>query len=212
MTVCDALDTEAPPIIVREKSGSQAAILGTQIGFRLMEVDDHHELSGAAYPFSHFAAPGVVQAMRRAARQSGKRGSSVQDRLSGSHPPQVAGAILCAHADADLSGRPFGGARAPDHGPLSGAKSMVSEPDLPPEVLAEVIGKAIHRIYANWADEPIQALDGKTPRQATATPAGLERVKGLLRSYEAGEREQAAHQGRPVVSYAILWNALGITP
>src|SRR3954453_2602614 len=43
-------------------------------------------------------------------------------------------------------------------------------------------------MYAHWADEPIQALDGKTPRQAIKTPAGLERVKGLLRRYESLRR------------------------
>jgi len=36
---------------------------------------------------------------------------------------------------------------------------------------------------------------------AIATPAGLERVKGLLREYEEGERQQSAAQGRPAVFY-----------
>jgi antitoxin Xre/MbcA/ParS-like protein len=54
-------------------------------------------------------------------------------------------------------------------------------PDLPPDVMAEIIEKAIRQSYANWPDEPIPALGGKTPRQAIRTPAGLERVKGLLR-------------------------------
>lgn len=40
--------------------------------------------------------------------------------------------------------------------------------------------------------------------------AGLERVKGLLRSYEAGEREQANEQGRRAISYQFLWHALGL--
>ena len=51
--------------------------------------------------------------------------------------------------------------------------------------MAQLMTEAIHRSYANWADEPIPALDHKTPRQAIKTSAGLERVKGLLRSYEA---------------------------
>jgi hypothetical protein len=87
-----------------------------------------------------------------------------------------------------------------------------AESDLPPEVYADVIEETMHRLYANWADEPIQALGGKTPRQAIKTPAGLERVKGLLREYEANEKQQAAQQNRRIISFEFLWRALGITP
>ena len=40
--------------------------------------------------------------------------------------------------------------------------------------------------------------------------SGLERVKGLLRSYEDGEAQQAAQQGRRAISYQFLWDALGL--
>ncbi len=94
--------------------------------------------------------------------------------------------------------------------PVAGAASAGAAVDLPPEVLADVIEKALLRSYANWADEPIPALDGRTPRQAIATAAGLERVKGLLRSYEDGEVDMAARDGRRTISYQFLWDALGI--
>lgn len=86
-----------------------------------------------------------------------------------------------------------------------------STPDLRPEVMAQAIEQVLHRHYANWADEAIPALGGRTPLQAISTPAGLERVKGLLREYEEGERQQSAAQGRPAVSYQFLWDALGIS-
>jgi hypothetical protein len=82
--------------------------------------------------------------------------------------------------------------------------------DLPPEVLQQAIEQVVRRHYANWCDEAVPLLGGLTPRQAIATPAGLERVKGLLREYEDGERRQAAAQGRPAMSYQFLWDALGI--
>lgn len=69
----------------------------------------------------------------------------------------------------------------------------------------------LHRQYMKGADETIPALDGRTPRQAITTPAGLERVKGLLREYEEGEGQQSAAQGRPAVSYQFLWDAVGIS-
>ena len=82
---------------------------------------------------------------------------------------------------------------------------------LDPETMFGVMESVIRKMYANWAAEPIPALSGQTPRQAIKTPAGLERVKGLLRSYEDGEARQAAQQGRREVSYQFLWDALGLT-
>jgi hypothetical protein len=83
--------------------------------------------------------------------------------------------------------------------------------DLPPEVAAEIIENTLRRMYGNWADEPIPALDHKTPRYAIKTKPGLERVKGLIRSYEAAEKQQAVQQGRRVISFDFLWNDLGIS-
>lgn len=80
-----------------------------------------------------------------------------------------------------------------------------------PEDLTKLMESALHRMYVNWADEPVPILQNQTPRQAMATPAGLERVKGLIRSYEASEGLQAEQQEREPVSYAFLWEALGLT-
>ncbi len=82
---------------------------------------------------------------------------------------------------------------------------------LPPDVLAQALEQVIHRHFAHWCDETIPALGGLTPRQAITNSTGLERVKGLLREYEDGERRQCAAQGRPAVSYQFLWDALGIS-
>jgi hypothetical protein len=92
--------------------------------------------------------------------------------------------------------------------PVAAASSASS---LPSEVLAQAFEQVVHRHYAHWCDEAIPALGGLTPRQAITTSAGLERVKGLLREYEDGERRQCAAQGRPAVSYQFLWDALGIS-
>jgi len=309
MTLCDALDTDEPPITVREKSGSQASLVGTHVGVRIMEVTGHHELSGAAYPFSRLAGPRVVAALREAVQQLGSRRKDLPELLSttirrqwlaqyfapmpmptmmdaytgeplllitdhyrvkdwpalvtslstqrdvdGDHESGWNRLIDCkdgqtrtalsinpgngadrisvfyktqAYAD---RGRPWFDALAGSavqfvSRELSDPKGMLANlpagherkpraagAELPPEVMAQVVEQAIHRMYANWADEPIPALDNKTPRQAIKTPAGLERVKGLLRGYEASEKQQAQEQGRRVISYAFLWEALGIAP
>ena len=92
---------------------------------------------------------------------------------------------------------------------------VLDTPPLPPGLSAEAatdaMAQMLHRVYAHWADEAVPALDHQTPRQAIATAAGLERVKGLLRSYQDGEATMAAQQGRRSVPFDFLWAALGIT-
>jgi SEC-C motif/Protein of unknown function (DUF2384) len=94
--------------------------------------------------------------------------------------------------------------------PRAARAGTASTDALPPDVLAQAIEQTLGKYYANWCDEPIPALGGKTPRETIATPAGLERVKGLLRSYEDGERRQSTDQRRPAFSYQFLWDGLGI--
>lgn len=102
-------------------------------------------------------------------------------------------------------------ARADEAGDIDKpAESTPPASGLSPEVLAQALEQVVRRHYAHWCDETIPALGGLTPRQAITTPTGLERVKGLLREYEDGERRQCAAQGRPALSYQFLWDALGI--
>lgn len=308
LTLCDSLDAEAPPIIVREKSGSQAAMLGIQMGARIMEVDGHHELSGAAYPFSQLAGTLAVGQMRAARDRFDGPAEELPHLLSSIIQRQwlaqfFAPAPMPAFRDA-YSGEPMllitdhyrvkdwvaltqslstqadvegdresgwdrlidcndGETRAlatinaekrpdritvfyktqryADEGSLwfesvagdavlflsrelsdpagllrnmpagHGAKPADPSLGLSPEALAELVDETLRRMYANWPDESIPALANKTPRQAITTPAGLERVKGLLRSYEASEMRQAAQQGRRTISFDFLWQALGIS-
>lgn len=92
----------------------------------------------------------------------------------------------------------------------SADQSRAMPAGLTPEMMAEAIEAVIKRSYANWADEPIPHLQNRTPRQAIKDATGLERVKGLLRSYEDGEAQMAAQQGRRQISYQFLWDALNL--
>ena len=307
MRLCDALDTEAAPVMVYEKSGSEHAQIGNLIGVRIMEVDGHHEISGAAYPFSRLMNASLLAELHAVVEDAAVQGEKLPHRLSAiirrcwiaqhvrSLPlPTVIDAhsgdpilLITDHyrvknwdnlaaaletqpdiegnrasgwarhfdcADGQIrqsvsinlgksedrielfyktqnyadQGRPwfealvgksveFAGRVLSD--PRSAMKNLptgktgssaTTVPNLPPEALAEAVEKVLHHTYANWSDEPIPALGGKTPRQAIATATGRERVWGLLRSYEAGEKDQAAQQGRREISYAFLWEELGL--
>jgi len=308
ITLCDALDAKAPPVTVLEASGSQMLEPGMHAGFRVMKVGDHHELSGAAYPFSRLMGPQVVEFLREGVREFKKfpedraafisfgisrkwleqyvaptQMPTVMDAYSGEPILLITdhyrvtdwdGLAAALAAQPDVEGDRSAGwsrfidcedgqrrslvviniERKPnnislfyktqsyadqsrpwfDHlaGPfvtfiareltdLEGAMAkrgkQTAKPrkseglDVPPEIAAEIIEKTLRRMYGNWADEPIPALDHRTPRDAIKTKPGLERVKGLIRSYEAGEKRQAAQQGRREVSFDFLWNDLEIS-
>ncbi len=55
-----------------------------------------------------------------------------------------------------------------------------------PEVRAQITAMMQDR-WKRWLDEPIPALDGKTPRQAAKTKEGRERLEALLFSFERRE-------------------------
>lgn len=307
MRLCDALDTEAAPVMVYEKSGSEHAQVGNLIGVRIMDVDGHHEISGSAYPFSRLMNASLLAELHAVVDGAAVQGERLPHGLSAiirrrwiaqyarplplptvidSHSgdpillitdhyrvnnwDDLAAALEtqsdiegdrisgwarlfdCADGQTRQSvsinlgksedrielfyktqnyadqGRPWFEALAGKSVEFAGrvlsdprsamknlptgkpGSSATTVPNLPPEALAEAVEKALRRSYANWSDEPIPALGGKTPRQAIATATGRERVRGLLRSYEAGEKVQAAQQGRREISYAFLWEALGL--
>ena len=59
LTLVDALDYAVGPLEVRERSASRTLEPGNVLGVRLVEVDDHLELSGALYSFSPLHASSV---------------------------------------------------------------------------------------------------------------------------------------------------------
>jgi SEC-C motif/Protein of unknown function (DUF2384) len=305
LTLADALDTEAPPLLVQERMGSESARPGMLIGCRVMSIGDHLELSGAIYPFSVLVEPGALAAARsELAAQHHPEDHAYMVGLAIARrwvqqmvgPPAIPAMVdassgeplllindhyqvldaqaltLALERRPDVTANPAGGwhrehkgaddltrvlaAVNPGKQPgrievfyrtqmladegrawfesvageavrhltreISDPRGVLSKAGadssaatapvhLPPEALAEAIEKVLLRSYANWTDEPIPALGGKTPRQAIESPGGLERVKGLLRSYEDAEAERARTQGRRSISYQFLWDGLGIS-
>jgi hypothetical protein len=63
--------------------------------------------------------------------------------------------------------------------------------------------------YRKWVDEPVPALDGKTPREAAKLRTHAERVSLLIRELE-GLYEGALKEGRPAYDPSWLWTELGL--
>jgi len=53
--------------------------------------------------------------------------------------------------------------------------------------MQQVVREMKERHYADWADQPVPALDGRTPREAMRTRSGREQVDALLKHVEYGE-------------------------
>ena len=80
---------------------------------------------------------------------------------------------------------------------------------IPPEVKNKVIGEILERHYATWADVPLPALKGKTPREAVATKQGREAVIDLFKDMENAQL-RAAEIGEPTYDFSRLRKELGV--
>ena len=307
MTLCDVLNEAAEPVVVIERAGSQSARPGMMMGARVMRVQEHHELSGAVYPFSIMAGQDTANRLQEVEDAFGHlpdlaqelawtlMSSWLQQYVAPMRMPEMidsySGDPMVSITDyykvndwqafahvlqtcPDIEGNQVEGwsrlldcddgltrpilsinlSKKPNQvqvfyrtqnyanqgriwledlagSSLSILTRRVADPqsmskqstrsksktaktsaitDIDPKEFSKLIEGVIRKTYANWCDEPIPALSNKTPRQAIQTSAGLERVKGLLRSYQASENEQAKKQGRSEVSYEFLWIELGI--
>jgi len=71
---------------------------------------------------------------------------------------------------------------------MKGAKGPHHESSQhPPEVL-ELLRSVKAEHYASWADEPVPALGGQSPREMAKTKKGRERIELLLRQMEHHEQ------------------------
>jgi SEC-C motif/Protein of unknown function (DUF2384) len=73
-------------------------------------------------------------------------------------------------------------------------QKKTSEAHLPTEGERRVVESMLRNHYERWIDEPLPALDGKTPRQAVATVEGRAKVEELIKSIENIEARKRLNQ------------------
>lgn len=89
------------------------------------------------------------------------------------------------------------------------ARQARPEDEVPPEAAAEIVQAFYERHYRGWLDEPLPALDGRTPREAARLKSARPRVIALLKDMENGSaRERLA--GRPAYDFGWMWSPLGL--
>jgi hypothetical protein len=83
------------------------------------------------------------------------------------------------------------------------------EDGVPPEAAAEIVQAFYERHYRGWLDEPLPALDGRTPREAAGLKAARPKLIALLKDMEnLSARERL--DGRPAYDFGWMWGELGL--
>jgi hypothetical protein len=80
--------------------------------------------------------------------------------------------------------------------------------EIPEEVQAQLLAPILQQHIDSWIDEPIPALNGKTPRQAVRTKAGRAKVLAMLKDQENSIQRQ---HGGELVDFSRAYRELGLT-
>lgn len=113
----------------------------------------------------------------------------------------------------DVTSEAFLDRNAGGKGPSTGqhAPEISAELNDSPE-FAAAMQQHIEALYANWADEPMPAFENHTPREMLKKRGGEKRVRRMIQTYEAGANRQALDGEIPMLSYAFLYEKLGLKP
>jgi hypothetical protein len=123
------------------------------------------------------------------------RGRAVLEALAGS---------AIAHRATSLEGIEQAAARERAH-----PRRRVADADIPPEVQAELVGRFYEEHYRGWLDEPLPALDGRTPREAAGLKSLRPRLVSLLKSMESMSARQR-QAGETAYDFGWMWGELGL--
>ncbi|MBI2894429.1 MAG: SEC-C domain-containing protein [Deltaproteobacteria bacterium] len=81
--------------------------------------------------------------------------------------------------------------------------------EIPADVMEDIVLEQQGRHYRRWVDEPVPALEGRTPRQAAKDPELRSRAAELVRSLE-GMYDAALARGEPAYDPSWMWGELGL--
>lgn len=150
-----------------------------------------------------FRLKGEALELETNSAERGKRGRAMVEELAKGAVRHLA----TSHEDLiqklmDMKRTGEGGAR------LSGP-GLDPEEGIPPEVREEPSLDYYARYYRQWIDDPVTALDNRTPREAAGDPALRHKAIGLVRGLE-GIYQEALRKGRPAYDPSWMWIELGL--
>lgn len=86
-----------------------------------------------------------------------------------------------------------------------------TEDSIDPEIVSEIIQSHLDQHYRQCLDEPIPALDNKTPRQCARSKTGRKKVIDWLKHLENNELRRATSQGQIPYDSRWMWKELELT-
>jgi len=138
-------------------------------------LDETEDATGGRRAFGHVQIAGGELTLECSTRQRLERGKTLLQFLAGEH---------LRHLDDDFT---TWQSAMRDRKPSPGAPKGSGPP---PEVERELMRKVLAEHYSKWPDMPLIALDGKSPREAMATPEGRAQVVDLLKLLQNGEEHK----------------------
>jgi hypothetical protein len=86
----------------------------------------------------------------------------------------------------------------------------VGEPPLPPEEAEAVMREVMDQHYRGVLGEPVEMLDGKSPRQAARSKTGRRKVAEWLKYLENQTAHHAGAAGMPAYDFGWMWEELKV--
>jgi hypothetical protein len=131
--------------------------------------------------------------LETASRQRAERGRALLEAAAG--PAVAYRATSSESVQRALERRPARGARPED--------------EVPPAADAEIVQAFYERHYRGWLDEPLPALDGRTPREAASLKSVRPKVIALLKDMENHSARERL-EGRIAYDFGWMWSELEI--
>ncbi|HWP56707.1 MAG TPA: SEC-C domain-containing protein [Candidatus Acidoferrales bacterium] len=83
------------------------------------------------------------------------------------------------------------------------------EPEIPPGVQAEIVGRFYEKHYREWVNTRLPALGNRTPRQASRLKSVRPKLIALLKNMESME-ERKRRAGEAAYDFGWMWEELGL--
>jgi hypothetical protein len=91
------------------------------------------------------------------------------------------------------------------------ARKREATDDIDPKIESDIIHHTLDQHYRKCLDEPIPALDNKTPRQCARNKTGRKKVTEWLKQLENNELRRAAEAGQEPYDSSWMWKELKLT-